>query len=212
MRAQRRTMTAIVGGTILAGVLTACAAATPGPTVTATVTVTQTPPAATGDPLAASDLRTLTAPAMCKRPAGDLVDGKLPVSDPTSGRTELATDAHGHYVYAQNPAASPYPAFAVAFDCDAGNVAWPEVIGFYGFDGELLDSYDLGDFGQPEHAVITAMHYSNGALSVKWKSYDGADFGQCDPTKPDEISADFRLGDSGVVSDNVTTPCNLGGE
>jgi hypothetical protein len=206
MRARSRTIAALVGGITFTVWLTACTAGAPGPTVTVTVTQTPAPPTAT--PMTEADLRTLTAPAMCEREAGALVDGKLPIADPDAGRTELATDSGGHYVFAQNPEASPYPAMAVAFDCDAGGVAWPEVIGFYG--GDLLDSFDLGSVGHPEHAVVTAMHYSDGAVSVSWKSYDGANFGQCDPDQPDELSADLRLGDSGVVTENVVAPCDLG--
>jgi hypothetical protein len=148
---------------------------------------------------------------MCTRGSGNLVDGKLPVEDPeTNGSTELSTDEAGAYLYARNLADYPYPGLAVAFICNAGGVTWPEVIGFYGDNLDLLASFDLGSIDHNEHSVVSSMAFRDRVLHVEWSTYDGAGFGTCDPNNPDTESADFHLGDTGVAVEDLMTSCDSG--
>lgn len=203
---------AMLAGVALAAGLTGCGASAPPAPATVTVTVTPTP-SPTAAPVGLEDLESLTAPAMCDRGSGRLVNGELPLPEGDGGSTRLATDDGAHYLYAEDPTAggsageAGSPAFAVAFVCDGGTSSWPEVIGFYGVARDLLASYDLGDVFPSMHASVTDMAYEDGLLVVKWDAYDAIADSLCGGTGPDKLAAAFRVSDQGVEVVDADIPC-----
>lgn len=209
MSGRSRTRLAVAGAGVALAVatLTGCTSGPPATPATVTVTVTAAP----GGPTTVTDeqLESLTAPAMCEREAGQLVDGRLPI-DESEGATMLATDDENNYLWDQSTDPKGNPSFAVAFACHLGGVNWPQVLGFYGPRGDLLTSFDFGSFDHNEHSVVTSIRYAGGVFHIDWLTYDGAEFGPCNQTTPDELSADFSLSDGKVVWADYEAPCSPG--
>jgi hypothetical protein len=135
---------------------------------------------------------------MCDRASGALVDGALPGVPPGEGETVLARDAYSQS-FAVGTGANRVR-LAVVFDCDRGGVAWPENIGFYDPDLNLLGSVDLGDHSEYEHAHVQAMVFVGGKLRTTWTAYDGAGFTD-DPNCPAYwYTTDFSLTATGALN------------
>lgn len=200
-------MTGVAG---LALMLSAC---TSGPPPTpSTVTVTATVTAEPASPPAITDqvLENLTAPPMCQRQSGRLVDGKLPGIPAGDGETGLAMNADKKYVWAQSTDPQASPSLVVAFSCNAGGVEWPNVLGFFGVHGDLLGSYDLGDIDRLEHSKVSSIDYRGGLFHVEWAAYEGAGSGTCVETEPDLESADFYVADGKPAYTELHLACERG--
>lgn len=107
------------------------------------------------------DLRSVVAPAACKRPETKTVDGKVPNVPEGQGMTVLgmsatASDDDGGSIDA-----------AASFECSAGGVMWPSIIGLYGRRGELLSSIDLAKVTDA-YASTTALKVENDTIAVSW--------------------------------------------
>jgi hypothetical protein len=156
----------------------------------------------------------ITAPPMCERQALRLVGGQAAGLAVTDGYTELVrlkkSDGSKQTLYAEN-AGSADPRYAVDFGCSKGGVSWPDVIGFYSADLQLLGYSDLGDLDHNEHSSVREMQFKGGSLAVRWETYEGAGFGSCNGG-PDTRTGTFTLQSDGrVVSTNVVTvPCQAG--
>lgn len=181
----------------------------PPPTPTAvTVTVTarpDTPPQVTDQVL-----ENLTAPSMCERPPGKLVDGRLPGVPEDQGETVLAKNADKKYVWSQSTDPQASPSLVVAFSCGAGGVEWPNVLGFFGVHGDLLGSYDLADIDGTEHSDVSSIEYRGGLFHVEWAAFEGAGEGTCITTEPDMEAADFYIADGKAAYTELKRSCERG--
>lgn len=162
----------------------------------------------------AAQLQSIEAPAMCKRPAGKLVNGELPVADPDqNGETGLAGNPQGGQTFVATGVSPALPdgVVGVAFGCGAGGVGWPEVIGFYDQNLKLIGSQNLGDLDQQEHSDLSALTFSGGVFHATWTTNNYCHTG-ADTSVP--RSADFTVGADGTVqvSNSVTgastQPCD----
>jgi hypothetical protein len=170
-----------------------------------------TPPAVTATatpapPIDGTALQSILAPAMCTRLAGNLVNGSLPVDDPTlHGSTTLATHSNGTVLFAAaQPPDDPASTVAVVFECNAGGVGWPNVIGLYDAKLHPLASIDLGDIDEQEHSNVTALAWRGGKLHVDWFTNDDGCHTGADDSVP--RSADFTVAATGATTmSNSTT-------
>ena len=177
---------AIVGGTLIG--ISAARGGQPAPhgaTVTAAVTAT--------------DLLSAPVPASCGHRAGRLSGGVLPGVAANDGVMELAWLADPH----QSPQAANEAfgdltgdqageqageqtgdrsgdAAAVLF-CDAGGVAWPEIIAFYAPGPRLLawaylTAFNLPGMGQDDqNAFVHRIAYQAGGVYAEWSTQDNGD-------------------------------------
>ncbi|WP_346234197.1 hypothetical protein [Parafrigoribacterium mesophilum] len=177
-----------------------------------TITITQPArPAVT-----ASDLMSITAPAMCRRPAEQLVNGELQSADPLmNGYTWIQGLGQGQQPLYTTGTTSSHPSglAAVVFGCIAtgGTVGWPNVIGLYNRSLDLIGAIDLGAIDQQEHSNVQTLAFTNGVLHVTWMTNDSCHTG-ADETVP--RSADFTINSNGqaTISHSVTgtsdQPCD----
>jgi hypothetical protein len=149
---------------------------------------------------------------MCERPSGNLVGGQLPGLDPAAdGTTKLQTNPDGSPLFSFGSDDSGSPGdVAVAFSCDRGGVAWPNVVGLYSPVLRLEGSIDLGQIDHQEHSSVTGMIYRNGALHLSWVTNGPDGPAACLPVHK---SGDFTVGSAGtvtasnVVVDGTDPPC-----
>jgi hypothetical protein len=121
------------------------------------------------------------APAMCRHPAGRLVNGSLPVPDPSATGYVGIRLGGVEYTTPLPPATTDLNAdgiqdTAVAFDCSAGGVTWPETIAIYGPGPTLIGSIDLDKYVQTEHSDVRSFKVQGNRIAVQWNSYEGAGF------------------------------------
>jgi len=176
--------------------------ATAPPTVATSDSAAQTTPNAPA--IDTAQLGSVTAPAMCDRPEGQLVDGKLPVADPDhNGGTEIIGYANGDPSYAVGANATmPGGVVAVVFTCSTGGVGWPNVIGLYGIEGgslKLVGSIDLAKIDDQEHSNVMTMEFTDVALHLVWRTNDPSVNCPVSDT-PVWRSGDFVLSGSGAVT------------
>ncbi|MEU4197098.1 hypothetical protein AB0E69_34715 [Kribbella sp. NPDC026611] len=123
------------------------------------------------------------APEMCRHQAGRLVNGNLPIADPLhDGYASIRLNG-ADWITPLPPATTDLNAdgikdTAVAFDCSAGGVTWPETIAIYGPGPTLVASIDLDKYVQTEHSDVKALTVQGNRIAVHWISYEGAGFGQ----------------------------------
>lgn len=121
------------------------------------------------------------APAMCRHPAGRLVNGSLPVADPLANGYAGIRLGGVEFTRPLPPATTDLNAdgiqdTAVAFDCSAGGVTWPEIIAIYGPGPTLIGSIDLDRYVQTEHSDVMSFKIQGHRIAVQWISYEGAGF------------------------------------
>jgi hypothetical protein len=132
-------------------------------------------------PVTTKTLLQAEAPAMCRHPAGRLVNGSLPVADPLANGYAGIRLSGVEYTRLLPPATTDLNAdgiqdTAVAFDCSAGGVTWPETIAIYGPGPTLIGSIDLDKYVQTEHSDVMSFKVQGNRIAVQWISYEGADF------------------------------------
>jgi hypothetical protein len=140
-------------------------------------------------PVAASDLLSAPVPAVCTHKAGHLVHGVQPGIPAGHGSMQLAW-LHGRF----RGGATAEAAFtalgdlnndgtgdaATLLDCNAGGVAWPQVIAFYSHGPTLLGWAYLTDFNLPgiqrqENAYAWRITYHDGGVGIEWSTQDTGD-------------------------------------
>lgn len=215
----RRTIVTVLSA---AGILLASAAlagctsrtdAAPEPTVTKTVTAAPAPVASTtptvrSTPLAdvASLLKSAPVPAVCRHPAGTLVNGVLPGQPASSGEVELSSGVEtgaGPYQASGSVTGIPGTAVAASITCNAGGVPWPDVIAFYRVQGtglQLVGSYSLDTLSN-DVATTGSVSIADGAVKVTWT---GPGRGQSEADGSNRQSASFALSGGQVVASGYT--------
>jgi len=165
--------------------------------------ITITPPAS--PQVSVAQLQSIMAPAMCTRPAGRLVDGSLPVDDPLmNGGTFLAPSTDAPLYASGTTADGATGIVAVVFDCSAGGVGWPNVIGIYDSSLNPIGAIDLSTIDQQEHSNVQDLSFKAGVLHVDWMTNDDTCHTGADVSIP--RSADFSIAASGSFTmSNSTT-------
>jgi pimeloyl-ACP methyl ester carboxylesterase len=112
------------------------------------------------------DLKSARVPAMCGRPAGNLVNGSLPIPAGSYGATVTT--------YAINALEGDIGevAGAVALNCNGGTSTSPDELLFYGWDGELLNSVNIGQLTK-QTALVTEIRLLNNKAVVNWLTNGG---------------------------------------
>lgn len=162
-------------------------------------------------PVTAADLLSAPVPAVCRHQAGQLVHGSQPGIPRYHGDTELAW-LHGGP--AQKAALTAFGDLtgtgagdaATLLNCDAGGVAWPQVVTFYGPGPRLLGWAYLSDFNLPgnqpgENAFAYRITYRDGGIGIEWATQ-----GKSDPAAISSLdySATLRLVGHKIVAANLT--------
>ncbi len=135
-------------------------------------------------PLSAQSLLSAPVPATCNHPAGLLVNGSQPGIPENEGSTEFAwlgsPDAERTELVFGGLEGNGRRDAATVLACDAGGVAWPEIVVFYGPGPTLLGAFDLGTISvggsQPgENANVYGLTYDNGRVDVTFASQQEGD-------------------------------------
>ena len=164
-------------------------------------------------PVTARDLLSAPVPASCEHPAGRLVNGVMPGIPENRGFMQLGwVDSS----FLSESAGSAFgdlngdglgDAAAVLY-CDAGGVAWPDIIAFYarGQTGlRLLAWAYITDFNLPgirgqENGFIRQLRYTGGAVYAQWSTQDNGDAAA---TSSLDYSATLRLSGGKIVASNL---------
>lgn len=122
------------------------------------------------------------APAMCTHRSGRLVNGSLPLADPlTQGFVGIRLPGV-EYVNPLPLATTDLNSdgvreTVVAYSCSAGGVTWPETIAVYGPGPTLLGSIYLAKYvDDAEHSDVVSFTVTGNRITVRWISYQGANF------------------------------------
>ncbi len=161
-------------------------------------------------PVTASELLSAPVPAVCRHAAGHLVDGIQPGIPANQGSMQLA------WLHGGTKAESAFTAFgdlngdgtgdaATLLNCNAGGVAWPQVIAFYSHGPALLGWADLTDFNLPgiqpqENAFARRITYHDGGVDIEWSTQDEGDAAA---TSSLDYSATLRLSGHKIVAFNL---------
>ena len=133
----------------------------------------------------ANDLLSAPVPAVCTHKAGKLVSGVQPGIPEIHGSMQLA------WLHGGAKAKAAFTAFGdlngdgtgdavTLLDCNAGGVAWPQVIAFYSPGPTLLGWAYLNDFNLPgiqpqENAFARQITYHNGGIDIEWSTQEEGD-------------------------------------
>jgi hypothetical protein len=151
-----------------------------------------------------NDLLSAPVPSLCKHAPGTLVNGKLPVQDPSTGQVTVAQR------HSANTSDDYFVAFgdlngdgtndgALVTVCSAGGVPWPETVQLYTAGPTWLGGVDLGELTHGRE-VVKDLTISNGAAHVTWMT-NGPNDAMCCPTV--QMKGDLRWNGTTVVAENV---------
>ncbi|MBB3084201.1 hypothetical protein [Geodermatophilus sabuli] len=143
-------------------------------------TITLYPPlpraGGSGGGVRAADLAGAQVPSLCGHPAGQLVDGKLPIDNPSAGFVSLVLEPSGMVpgpLLGDVTGDGLRDAVVVA-ECSTGGVSWPMHLLLYGPGPKLLSAVDLGPETSLEHADVTGLQAEGTDVVVTWNGYEGA--------------------------------------
>jgi hypothetical protein len=152
--------------------------------------------------LTANDLLSAPVPAACGHKAGRLVNGVQTGIPQNHGSMQLAWLGEG------TSARMAFTAFGnlTVLDCNAGGVAWPQIIAFYSQGTALLAWSYLTGFNLPgkepgENTDVRRIMYRDGGIAVDWSTQDEGD-AAARPTL--DYSAVLRLSGGKVVATGLT--------
>ena len=158
----------------------------------------------------ATDLLSAPVPAVCTHRAGRLVHGVQPGIPVNHGFMQLAWLHGGAGAEAADTALGNLDGTgtgdaATLLDCDAGGVAWPQIIAFYAPGPTLLSWAYLTDFNlhgiQPqENALARRISYHDGGIDIEWSTQDNGDPGAISSL---DYSATLRLSGAKIVASNL---------
>lgn len=164
----------------------------------------------------AADLLSAPVPAVCRHPAGRLVNGVQPGLPVSQGTMALAWLHDGAAAKAALTAFGDLSGngsgdAATLLSCDAGGVAWPQVIAFYSPGPALLGWAYLTDFNLPgiqpgENAFARKITYHNGGIDIEWSTQEPGDPGAIDSL---DYSATLRLSGHSIVASNLVGTTEL---
>ncbi len=156
-----------------------------------------------GGTVTLQDLLSAPVPALCEHDPGNLVNGQLPPQDSHPGQVTIAkrnNEADPSYKVAfGNLTSGANTDAAMATDCNAGGVPWPETVQLYTAGPTLLGGVNLGDLTHSRE-VVTDLSISDGAAHVNWLANAPTD-GECCPSI--KMAADLRWNGSTVSAQNV---------
>ena len=158
----------------------------------------------------ATDLLSAPVPAVCRHPAGKLVNGIQPGIPVNQGTMALAWLHGGAVAQAAltafgNLSGNEPGDAATILNCNAGGVAWPQVIAFYSPGPTLLGWAYLTNFNSPgiqpgENALARKITYRNGGIDIEWSTQEPGDPGAIESL---EYSATLRLSGHRIVASNL---------
>lgn len=164
----------------------------------------------------AADLLSAPVPAVCRHPAGRLVNGVQPGLPVNQGTMALAWLHDGAAAKAALTAfgdlsGSGSGDAATLLSCDAGGVEWPQVIAFYSPGPALLGWAYLTGFNLPgiqpeENAFARKITYHNGGIDIEWSTQEPGDPGAIDSL---DYSATLRLSGHSIVASNLVGTTEL---
>jgi pimeloyl-ACP methyl ester carboxylesterase len=164
----------------------------------------------------ATDLLSAPVPAVCRHPAGRLVDGAQPGIPGNQGTMALAWLHHGAAAKAALTAFGDLSGngsgdAATLLNCNAGGVAWPQVVAFYSPGPTLLGWAYLTDFNLPgippeENASAYKITYHDGGIDIEWSTQEPGDPGAIDSL---DYSATLRLSGHRIVASNLAGTTEL---
>ncbi len=142
-------------------------------------------------------------PQLCKHDAGNLVNGQLPLQDPSSGFVTIAHKSANDQ--------TPLVAFgdltgdgvddgALVTLCTAGGVAWPATVQVYTAGPTRLGGVDLGKVTNGGREYVTDLSVSSGVVHVSWVTQGPGEPACCGTVK---MAGDIRVHGSAVAIENV---------
>lgn len=149
------------------------------------------------------DLMGAPVPSLCKHNSGNLVNGTLPLQDPSTGFVVIANKSNNDQ--------TPLVAFgdvngdgvddgALVTACTAGGVAWPATIQVYTAGPTRLGGVDLGEVTNGGREYVTDLSISGGLVHVSWVT-TGPNEPECCGTV--KVTGDIRVNGSTVAIENV---------
>jgi len=131
-----------------------------------------------------TELGSVVAPAMCNRPAGQLVNGELPIpkvsGGPDPGFTILYGNKDGGFMHAIGDTSTGTQGLtALVFGCSIGGVGWPATVAIYDPHLQLLASFNLSDIDHKEHSDVDAIRFEDQALRIDWRTNPEGGAGAC---------------------------------
>jgi hypothetical protein len=160
--------------------------------------------------ITAKGLLSAPVPAVCTHKAGKLVNGAQPGIPANHGSMQLAWLGRGARAKAALTAFGDLSSnrggdAATVLDCNAGGVAWPQVIAFYSPGPTLLGWAYLTDFNLPgmhaqENATAWRVTYHHGGIDIEWSTQN-----EGDPAAASSLdySATLRLSGHKIVASNL---------
>lgn len=162
-----------------------------------------TPPHSAIPAVVLNDLMAAPVPSLCQHNAGNLVNGQLPLQDPSTGFVAIANRSANDQ--------TPLVAFgdvtgdgvddgALVTACTAGGVAWPETVQVYTAGPTRLGGVDLGDITKGGREYVTDLSISGGVVHVSWVTTGPGEPECCGTVK---MVGDIRVNGSTVAIENV---------
>jgi hypothetical protein len=167
-------------------------------------------PAVSADTLRPNDLLNAPVPSTCGHPTGRLVDGVQPGIAERDGGTSLAWSASDPFRQSALVATGDLNRDGVAdaatiLACNAGGVAWPDVLVLYAPGPTLLGSVSFDKVNAPGHDpgendVVQHLAYANGAISAQWTTEQDGDAACCATL---DYSGEFHWDGSAITWTNL---------
>ncbi|WP_165845392.1 esterase/lipase family protein [Streptacidiphilus pinicola] len=165
-------------------------------------------------PVTAADLLSAPVPAACEHDAGTLTGGRLAGIPANHGSMELAWLDGGQrsdLLALGDLNGDGYGDAAATLACNAGGVAWPELVAFYTPGPHLLGYVSLGDINAPgrqpgEHADVYQLRYDNGAVVAEWSTPEDGDPGAMSSL---DYTATLRWNGHGITAANLSATTEL---
>lgn len=157
-----------------------------------------------GGAVTLDDLLSAPVPALCKHEPGHLVNGKLPLQNPSRGEVVVATRsaASNDYLMTLGDLTTDGKADgAMVVRCSAGGVPWPQTVQLYTAGPKWLGGVDLGDLTHGRE-IVTDISISDGVAHVVWLT-NGPNDPACCPKV--EMKGDLRWNGTTVVAENLRT-------
>ena len=161
-------------------------------------------------PVTMKGLLSAPVPAACTHKAGKLVNGVQPGIPANHGRMALAWLDRGPKTKATLTAFGDLSGgergdVATVLECNAGGVAWPEIVAFYSPGPTLLGWAYLTNFNLPgvryeENAYAWQITNRHGGIYVEWSTQDEGDPGAVSSL---DYSATLRLSGHKIVASNL---------
>ncbi|WP_139334522.1 hypothetical protein [Mycobacterium colombiense] len=142
-------------------------------------------------------------PSLCRHNAGTLVNGTLPLQDPSTGFVTIANKSANDQ--------TPLVAFgdvtgdgvgdgALVTACTAGGVSWPATVQVYAPGPTRLGGVDLGDVTKGGREYVTDLSISGGLVHVSWVTTGPGEPACCGTVK---MTGDIRVTGAVVAIENV---------